>query len=753
MNLVAVTNKLTRRGVRAPGTRGETWDWRAGAGSPENTGRVRPTYRAMSMSDAMSTEFDFDAQMTPCILVPPDGNPLSMQPGICKDALPWLRAQGFGVVASCMIVEVHNPNRRPWTDEDRERARFEHAGIPMLATVGVYSTRQSRCLIQPLDRALDVDTFERTVRAFALALEQAGVVGVDHRCSDWTRHYRVPHGLRKGFREPPWWLDTSGMAPIPPPAPVATVPRQQKAPKGTSRHAPAVEPTWSVELPPGYRPLVADLGDALFAFTGARRAAFLAVAGALCERGVPAEHIPVIVAGVSVESHRDDATHERVADAYRTVRRWQENWGIPGLRALRSMSPDIAKVLERHTMSASEQRLYAQVAAARAAMPPAMPIENAIVGIERTIAGAQGVVAVEVGCGIGASEAILRVALARSRNEAKSEDAASGRAPQGSKTAIACRTHELAVQHTGNLRRRGVGVMRVFGPLSVLREDGSPECRYHEAGTALAAGGQSIPWEFCRGRDERRCDHWETCKARDGVDADDGARIVIGAYPEMATLMKEVGSNGLLVIDEPPEPIEVSTFSEADFLGYAPHAGDFLPRYWIITLPLILAARAALASGAITRTDEPQSAVAVLGIGWRDVPEEVVRAALEAAGDTEPLEDTDTMARVFAAQHLTLPEDAAVDSPALQPGSALAARDAPGVAANLGRASSLVRVLVRAASQEPPASLRISDFNGRRTLTVALIAREFMTALRRGGPTVLVDADLSLHHPIAELVL
>jgi hypothetical protein len=222
----------------------------------------------MPAIEAVSTAFDFDAYMVPYSLVDPDGNALGMQPRVSVDALPWLHGLGFAVRASCLFVDVDNPNRRPWTTEDRERAHIEHALIPMLATVGVCSTPYGRRLIQPLDRALDVETFARVARGFALALDLAGLIGVDHRCCDWTRHYRLANGLRSGRREPPSWFDLSRMGPIPPPTPVAAIPRRQKAPKGTLGYLAPVQPTWSGAVAHRYRPLIGDLADALAEFKG-----------------------------------------------------------------------------------------------------------------------------------------------------------------------------------------------------------------------------------------------------------------------------------------------------------------------------------------------------------------------------------------------------------------------------------------------------------------------------------------------------
>jgi hypothetical protein len=354
-----------------------------------------------------------------------------------------------------------------------------------------------------------------------LALDAAGVVGVDHACSDWTRHYRVARCMRKGHYDPPWWDDLTRMVPIDPPSPVGAVPRQRKAAQGSVGHRPAVEPLWSVDVPPVYRELVADLGAVVATVDDEWHRLFLAISGALLERGVPPEHVPAIVGGASVESKRDDRPDSRYAGAQTTVRRWQENLVFKGFTTLQKLEPRVAAVVARHTATAPEQRVQGQIDQARVAAAPASPIETATLGIRRTIASAFGLVAIEAGCGVGKSQAALAVAEERSKKTAKSEDATSGRAPTGSKTAISCPTHALAIQHTQNLRRRGVAVMRVFGPLSVMREDGTPECRHHEAGVGLHGDGDvhggvppdavaqpgGVDVRHARARERRRLDH------------------------------------------------------------------------------------------------------------------------------------------------------------------------------------------------------------------------------------------------------
>jgi hypothetical protein len=738
--------------VRRPGDSGDTWNWREPRG-PKNTAGIGAPYEVMGMREMLSTYHRTDAHFIPYLVLGADGKMMERQPRVLKTALPWMVDQGHRIVASVLIVDVDNPGKNGWNDDDRERVAVEHACVPLLQTVGVYSTRNGRRLIQPLDRELDVETFERVVRAYLLSLDEAGVIGVDHKCSDWTRHYRVARCMRKGLYEPPWLEDLSKMRPIAPPEPVAAIPRQRKAAQGTASYREALDPKWTVDLPPVYRQLVAEFSDVLVTVQSQWHDVFLALSGALLERRVPPEHVPAVVTAVSIETQADTAADGRYKAAQTTVRRWQCNEPFKGFNALQKIDPRLAAVLRRHTATEPEQRVASQIEAARDNAAPVSPVEIASIGIERTIEGAYGLVAIEAGCGIGKSQAALRVAVKRAAKRPKSEDAMTDRAPSGSKTAISVPTHQLAIQHTENLRKRGAKVTRVFGPLSVYKPDGTPECHYHEQGKALAGGGQSVAWEFCQGRGKRRCDYWETCKARDGIDADESARIIVGTHQKIASISEAIGDSGLLIIDEPPDPVVDAAFTLRDVDAYLDCENDFVPEYWTTTYPLVLAVRAALQGDVVTRSDEAHSAAAVLGIGWHAVPEAVVRECLDRAGDVAPLQGTDTLARVFAAQPMALNADAKGDAPRLRRHAVYQARDLAAVATRVGKASAVVHALWRAATQQPPASLRITNVKGTRTLVVSLIERDYIMALQRGIPTVLLDADLTLQHAIAERVL
>lgn len=750
---VAVGPRVRVYGVEAPGKHGQTYDWRWAKG-PENTAGIEPEYEVMGFREMIARRFNTDAHFVPYLVLGPDGLPMARQPRVNKGGLPWVLDQGRKLVVRALIIDIDNPGKKGWNPPDYERVAVEHATVPLLQTCAVYSTRNGRRLVQPLARDIeDMDTFERTQRAYMLALEESGVIGVDFACSDWTRVYRVARCVRDGLFEPPHLKDLSKCVPIEPPTPVEVVPRQRKAPKGTAKDRPIAEPKWSPEVPLNYRALVAEVADVIVTIDTEWHPIFLALGGALLERGVPPEHIPAIVTGISVESKRDTATSGRYAGAQTTVRRWQDNRPFKGMGTLQKTDPRLVRVIVKHTLTAPEQRVEGQAEAAREEAVAASPLEVATTGMRRAIREAYGLVALEAGCGLGKSRAGLDIAEERSKKTHKNEEATSDRAPPGSKTGITVPTHQLAIQHTENLRKRGVAVMRVFGPLSVMKPDGTPECHYHEQGKALAAGGQSVSWEFCSGREKNRCDRWETCKARDGIDADEGARVVVGTHQKVASVAAEIGPTGLMLIDEPPDPVVDVAITLRGIESYLACENDFVPTYWAVTYPLVLAARAVLQSDVITSTDQAHTTSTVLSLGWPKVPEAVIREALETAGDDAPLEGTDTMARVFAVQPLALHEEAKGDAPRLRWQSTYRARGVPALAAKLGAASGLVRALWRSATQQPEASLRVTETKGTRTLVCALIDRDYVEALKRGGPTVMLDANLTLQHAIAQRIV
>src|SRR5262249_49510255 len=161
-------------------------------------------------------------------------------------------------------------------------------------------------------------------------------------------------------------------------------------------------------------------------------------------------------------------------------------------------------------------------------------------------------------CGLGKTAAIRRVAAERAQKEYETDTATGARAPWQSKTAISVDKNSLAEQIARDLRAAGASVKRIYGPLSVLRQDGTPECRFYETARLLVEGGQSIQREFCEGRGKQKCEFYDVCRAREGIDGPADARITVGPHALLSQLNAAAGSTGLVVIDEPPALLETA---------------------------------------------------------------------------------------------------------------------------------------------------------------------------------------------------
>src|SRR5262249_2131700 len=129
-------------------------------------------------------------------------------------------------------------------------------------------------------------------------------------------------------------------------------------------------------------------------------------------------------------------------------------------------------------------------------------------------------------------------------------------------------------------------------PLSVLREDGTPECRFADSARPLVEGGQSIQWEFCRGRGTQKCEFYDECRARDGVEGPENTRITVGTHALLAELDTAAGATGLLCIDEPPRLLTNVTLSIADFETTVGALAQFHPRYADAMRPVLRALHA-----------------------------------------------------------------------------------------------------------------------------------------------------------------
>lgn len=120
-----------------------------------------------------------------------------------KSALSSIRAQGVDLVSTIFAIDYDNPGHRDWSsgesfDEFLVRLHDAEERCPAAARFNLlYQTRHGARLVYILAAPLPVDRAEKHHRGLVSQLIAAGI-GVDAKCSDWTRCFRAPFVLRDG---------------------------------------------------------------------------------------------------------------------------------------------------------------------------------------------------------------------------------------------------------------------------------------------------------------------------------------------------------------------------------------------------------------------------------------------------------------------------------------------------------------------------------------------------------------------------
>lgn len=188
-----ITPGCRERGCPGP----HTSDWRHAPGSAENFHRVGPVLVRATLRDVFETHYPNEAHVVGYALTR-DGAVADAQPRIAKDALPWLREQGYEVVLTCLLADWDTPAHVPWTPE--LRAHFDalwSAGEGPFATAGVYLSPRGVRLVQPLETPLVVEDGEARLRAWFDELIAHGADASTRDAKDWTRFMRCANYSRR----------------------------------------------------------------------------------------------------------------------------------------------------------------------------------------------------------------------------------------------------------------------------------------------------------------------------------------------------------------------------------------------------------------------------------------------------------------------------------------------------------------------------------------------------------------------------
>lgn len=707
-----------------------TSDWREPPGSLGNWHRVtaEPT---ITLRDVFTRNFSTPALCTGYV-VARDGVPLDHSPRLAKDSLPWLRTEGFEVLAVCLIADVDCPKHDDWNDQYRaEFDAFWHSGSELLATCGMYTSARGYRLVQPLADPLPVDEAEPRLWTWLKALVAAGAWESALECKDWTHLMRVANPRKKSGPYRSEWVSTERMAAIDAPAPTQRAAAARRAPRRVNTNATQLT-DWTADVPAGWEHAADMLGAAIRDHVRSDwRRAYLCLAAALCERGCPADGVPAVIA----RAHAVDQSYpeweallgDRHAAACSTVVRWVNGQELMGYSTLRREFPGLADALDAATVDGVEARVLRQIAAPA---PRPMPVADAVAAIRRTIEQAYGVTVVAAPPGTGKTHAVAE--------HARGLPTIDGRARPGSRIAVSAPRHDLARQTAAKLPRS----LHVFSPPSLVGPDGTPVCAFAEQARALAAGRQSVRRSFCDGgggKNATPCELADGCAARDGIEGDADANLVVGVHGLVRELRAYAGTQGVLVVDEPGEVTVIDRITLDELEGARRFLDHFSFRYTGKIAPALAAFTAWVrdagpVEGALVSVQDAVRAAAHL------VPEGELEAA--ELGDTPP-EDLPDAVLVAAAE--AIHPAARTDAPPLTQRAVALARASAARATELGAASRVLDLLWRAITSTVQFCARIDERSGERAVSVVSINADFAIALQHEGPVVVLDANAGIH--------
>jgi hypothetical protein len=671
--------------------------------------RVPDAYEVLDLREALERVYTTDAHFVTYVV---EG--ATRQPRLNKSGLPYFDRPVF---TTTFVCDVDNPGHAEWDDALRAQAARDWEGIPSLSTCGLYHTLHGRRFVQPIAEPIPVAGAELYLRRWLLGLESAGIA-VDWTCRDWTRHFRLPHVRRSGgtFRSPVVALDRMrplALEPLPEPLAVS-------APAASAARRATVPLAWTHDLPPNWEERAIVLAKAIRASVTERwHEMYLALGGALLARQCPAERLPAVIAWIAAAAGSEKPwSHE--SSARGTARRYLEGLEVTGYRTLRRSWPTVADAVDAATATRREARLREQAQSA----PPAPSLAESMAALTAAIREApDGLTVISAECGMGKTNAAMGVAAERAAKPYASPSAKGQRAPPQSKTAISVDKNALAVQIALDLRARGAPVRRIFGPLSVLREDGSHECRFADVAEPLVQGGQPMQWVLCK-----ECEHRDVCAARDGIDGPADARVAVGPHALLSELDASAGATGLLVIDEPPPALETVALSRRDFADSRDRLDAFEDNYAAAMRPIV---------EAFDRW---------MDIAQSDTPTEPLLALRQA------LPGADLGALVDGAKS-ALAEERLSRAPPIRRSDIYAAKQSLSYAKQLGNASRVLGTLHRVLTTSDRVAVRVEQRGDAHALVVTMPCAGLTRALKRQGSVVVTDANAELHLPVFEKIV
>lgn len=735
--LVAFAEHKKHRAVKAPGTLDATFDWREPLNSPDNTAGIQDHYTVAPLAEVLQRVYTTEAHCVAYVLFR-DGVPLEHQPRLAKSGREWVIEQGYELRVNTLIIDVDNPDHADNTDLTIQTwvSRIRST----LPDYGFYVTPRGMRLIALLDEWVDADRAEEILETIFRHIEAVGIQSAEKsaQCRDWTRHFKLPHHRSEKHRtqyiSPVVDLSTLRPQHIEP-TPLA----RRRAERAGSRRGVGS----FVSAPPAaWSSRIEKLAGLLRGqYDGNRNFLSLAIAGALLSFQVVPEQVPAIVGAVVTRAGwNDPRLHQN--NAILTVGKWQDRQRVRGIEFLRHHAAPVADALEAIGSATAEERARAL----NDLPPPAtLPVDVAVAQMQAEMRNAYGLVVLRAQCGLGKSHAARAIAEERARGVREGAK----RVRSVHNTGFSVPNHKLAVQHAERLRADGVSVRRVFGVLSVLREDGTPECAYAKQAQHMR-GGQSIPKVFCNGNGRLPCEHRETCSAYGGAEGPEDARVTVGPHALLSQIEAEIGENGLLIIDEPPDLLETEEFTVADLELAIQCKGYFTRRYAGAMAPILDVVHQWVANTTLLGGIEKNFTTALKlqpdGDAWNE--------AVSAVGTGDPLE----------AAQLAFSEDHKPRlgfAPPIEQRHILQVRTCQKTAKLVGDASRVLWMLWNSCREGVVLSTRVEEYPDKRTksgtrrvLLVTGMRTELADALTSPThPTVVLDANADLQVPIYQRVV
>lgn len=469
---------------------------------------------------------------------------------------------------------------------------------------------------------------------------------------------------------------------------------------------------------------------------------FLAVAGALIDKGVAHELIPILCRAISLQA---DSTRNHL-DRFRGGQSVVE-WEISGSRTI---GMDDLRKRWPHISDAIEDALEDQptrIRKRRSVDAGDFDSASAQAEVSRIITGAgDGVTVVLVSGGINAEMASVEAAAVRAAKLHASPDAVGTRAPIQSKTGIAVPTHQEATDVASLVRSRGVDARRFFSPPSLKKlkkNDADPdeyECRFKEAADAIMRGGQSVKAEFCDGRRSMPCPFRNVCLAADGATGPVHSRVGTSSHASMNVLSDATGTTGVLVVHNPPDILSTTAISYEEMVDAQKDLDLFSDRYVAAIKPALSVLTAWVREIGQFYTSYAIEDIFVEAADAID-PEEL-GAALVAA-KIESFEDAivDTLCCVRAAPL----NSTSGHAPPVKKVQMLQARQNKGLALRIGNASRVLYLVWKMCSRvDAPFSMMLTPKGRTRVLSATGPRDPYITALTRQGSTVVVGSSVDL---------